>query len=330
MPRLYLDEYRQALAGRHVSIACREGILRDHFSHILADIKFLSRQGIRTTLYHNMANRFANQKHFRLLEERLPETTVERVPMEADFYTHVLGREQRVFKLIFLERKYLCDPKGHRINTLTTRDAVEHMGELLGNVNLAGVLAQICARIDEGAYERVHILPARKDSIKHELFTIEGTGTLIANNFREEFLPVVTDADVQMVAGILELYKREGFLRPRSREYLSRHRQRFFITRIDGIAVGCVECKPVDDETVELGALAISARFRNQRVGVFMVEAFTDEARRRGCRRIISLTNNPRLQGLYLRMGFERRSPAEFSRRQAQSPGVAMFVRSLH
>lgn len=329
MPRLYLKEYHEAFAGRHVSIACREGILRDHFNTVVADIKFLTRQDIRTTLYHNMANRFANQKHFRHLAERLPETVIVRVPAETDFYSWVLGQESTVFKLIFLERKYLCDTKGRRINTLTTRDALDRMGELVANPNIGDVLMQICTKIDQGAYERVHILPARKHSIKHELFTVEGTGTLIADNFHEAFLPVRSDADVQMVAGILDKYKRLGYLKPRSRAYLSENRSRFFITRIDGIAVGCVERKVIDAETVELGALAISTRFRNQRVGVFTVNAFISEAKALGYQRMISLTNNPRLQALYRQLGFERNSPKAFAWRQEQSPDVTMWIKHI-
>jgi N-acetylglutamate synthase-like GNAT family acetyltransferase len=98
------------------------------------------------------------------------------------------------------------------------------------------------------------------------------------------------------------------------------------MTRIDGIVVGCVELLPVDDQTVELGALAISTRFRGQRVGVFTVNAFVEEARRRGYRRIISLTKNPRLQSLYLSLGFARQSPPRYAQRQARSAGTPMFV----
>ena len=121
MPRLYLAEYHKALAGKHICIACREGILRDNLAHILADIKFLVRHGIRTTLYHNMANRFANQRLFRLLADRLPETMIRRVPPDLDFYTYVLDRELCVFKLVFLERLYLGDRKRRRIYTLTSQ-----------------------------------------------------------------------------------------------------------------------------------------------------------------------------------------------------------------
>ena len=86
MPKLYIDEYTRALKDKHVFIACREGILRDHFNDILADIKFLNRQGVRTTLFHNLPNRFSNQKHFKRLAERLPETSIIRIPAEDDFY----------------------------------------------------------------------------------------------------------------------------------------------------------------------------------------------------------------------------------------------------
>jgi N-acetylglutamate synthase-like GNAT family acetyltransferase len=329
MPRLYIDEYTRILAGRHVSIACREGILRDHFAAIVGDIKFLNRQGIVTVLYHNMANRFANQKHFRTLAQRLPETRIVRIDADADFYTRVLAR-QPVYKLIFLERKFLTDSKGQRLNTLSTRAArrtMQNYGHLIANASFRSALEKICNRIDQGHLDRVHILPARRHAIKHELFAVEGSGTLIANNFQETFLPVVSDADVQLVCAILDLYKAKGFLKPRAKSYVEAHRDNFFMTQIDGIAVGCAELRTIDSRTAELGALAISTRFRGQRVGVFTVDAFIEEARRRGYTRIISLTRNPRLRHLYRAMGFVQRSPQEYARRQAQSPDTPMFVR---
>ena len=276
-----------------------------------------------------MANRFANQKHFRFLAERLPETTIRRVAPEVDFYRYVLDREQAVFKLIFLERKYLCDQQGRRINTLTTRDTIQKNNEIVANINLVGALNQISNRINEGKYDRVHILPARKNSIKHELFTVEGSGTLIANNFEEKYLPVETDQDVQMISGILDLYKKKGFLKPRDKHYLHEHRERFRLTMIDGIAVGCLERIEIDSRTVELGALAISTRFRNQRIGVFTVNAFEDEAKHAGYQRIISLTNNPRLHSLYKQLGFKQGDLPEYSARRASSPGVALFYKDI-
>ncbi len=329
MPRLYLSEYRRVLAGKEVTIACREGILRDHLEHVVADIKFLVRQGIRTTLCHNMANRLANRKHFRRLADRLPQTTIHRLPAEADFHAQVLDGERSVFKLIFLERKPLCDARGRRINTLTTRDVLTGAAHPVANTNLTDTLDRICRRISAGDYDRVHILPARRDCVKHELFTIEGSGTLIANNFSETFRPVQDDRDLAVVMGILKRYRSLGFIKPRSKAYLVAHRENIFVTLIDGIIVGCAEKLPVDDETVELGALAISTKFRNQRVGVYTVNSFIEAMARQGFRRVISLTNNPRLQDLYDSLGFVRESPPRYARRQARSPNVAMFHRTL-
>ncbi len=101
------------------------------------------------------------------------------------------------------------------------------------------------------------------------------------------------------------------------------------MTQIDGIVVGCVELLPVDDDTAELGALAISTRFRGQRVGVFTVNSFIAEARLRGYHRIISLTKNPRLQALYKSLGFTRQSPPRYARRQARSADTPMFLKDI-
>jgi amino-acid N-acetyltransferase len=112
MPRLYLKEYARALAGRDVFIACREGILRDHFQDIITDIKFLVRHGACTSLLHNLPNRFANQKLINRLEQRLPATGIVRISPENDFYDAVLNYRPSMFKVIFIERRFLIDRRG--------------------------------------------------------------------------------------------------------------------------------------------------------------------------------------------------------------------------
>jgi amino-acid N-acetyltransferase len=328
MAQLYLEEYSKNLIGRRVCIACREGILRDNLSDIVADIKFLGRYNVKTTLFHNLPNRSSNQKILKQLEKKLPLTEIVRVSHRGDFYEGVLGSADINFKLIFLERKCLNDCAGNKINSLTTggaRASIAEFGDLIANVNFRDALNQICEKIESGYCERVHILPAGKYSIKHELFTVEGSGTMIANNFTEEFRQVVSDDDVAIVNTILSMYKRAGFLKPRSKEYVNNNRNRFFVTAIDGIIVGCVEQKIVDSSTVELGALAISTRFRNQRIGVFTVTAFIEKMKELGYTRFISLTLNPRLQDLFGQLGFTSDRLDEYSERQSQSPEVTMF-----
>ena len=330
MPKLYIKEYARALAGKAVFIACREGILRDHLPDIITDIKFLVRHGAQTVLLHNIPNRFANQKMIAQLAQRLPATGIVRISPEMDFYDAVLNYRKSIFKVIFLERRYLIDRRGNKINAVTTArvlESLEDFGNLIANVNLKGAMACICRKIEAGQCDRVHILAAGKHAIKHELFTVEGAGTLIANNFQEEFRQVQTDEEVAIVHRILGMYKRTGFLKPRSKAYLNKNRHRFYVTAIDGIVVGCVEQKIIDARTVEMGALAISTRFRNQRVGVHTVKSFMALMKRHGYTRFISLTNNPRLEALYLRMGFVQEGRSEYLWRQEQSPDVKMFCK---
>ena len=332
MPQLYLQEYGRNLAGKRVCIACREGILRDHFGEIVADVKFLVRKDIHTSLFHNLPLRLANQKLLKELEQKLPSTSLIRIGPEIDFYEAVLSHPDTIAKLIFLERRPLIDKYNNKINALTTRRVRESLGEfgdVIANVNFRDTLNRICEKIELGVCDRVHILPAGKNTIKHELFTVEGSGTMIANNFTEEFRRVQTDEEVAIVYRILSSYKRAGFLKPRSKEYLSDNRQRFFVTAIDSIVVGCVEQKIIDAATVELGALAISTRFRNQRVGVYTVNAFIHAMLAEGYYRFISLTRNPRLQGLLRQLGFVEGERGLYHKRQSQSPGVPLFFKEV-
>ncbi len=328
MPRLYIKEYCRALRGKTVCLVCRESILRDHFDAVIADIKFLNRQAIVTKLYHNISNRFANRKYFRLLRRHLPETHSIRLFPGVDIYNHVLDQEERVHKLIFLERHALVDSGGRKINALTTKRLEQCLADPaqgIANINIQSVLERIRIQIDNGSYDRVHIVPAGKKALKYELFTIEGHGTLITNNYGESFKPVATQEDIHLINGILNIYKREGFLIPRSPAYIQAQRGNFYVTLFDDIVVGCVEKKPIDEQTVEIAALAISTRFRNQRVGVFMVQAFMQEMQRQGYNRFISLTNNPRLEQLYKRLGFETIVRPEYRARQLESPGVTTY-----
>lgn len=332
MPRLYLEEYRQALEGQTILIACRESVLREHFRAILADVKFLIRQGLQVQLLHNLPNRLALHKYFEIMAARLSPPRLVRIPAEVDFYEAVLNHQQHIDKLVFLERKALIDHSGQRINALSTekvRQSVASFKDLIANPNLKGIIEQICYRLEIGQISRVHILPAGRYAIKHELFTVEGSGTLIANDFVETFDVLHNDADMHIVCDILKQYRREKFLKVRSLDYIRRHRNHFFAVKIDGIIVGCTEKLIIDAETVELGGLAISTKFRNQQIGMLLVQSFINAMRQEGYKQVISLTNNPKLIGMYRHLGFELYPGSAYRARQMQSPQVKLFWMKL-
>jgi N-acetylglutamate synthase-like GNAT family acetyltransferase len=330
MTHLYVKEYTRHLLGHPLAIACRESVLRDNLPAIVNDLKFLGRQGISTTFFHNLPLRSSNQKLVDDLERRLPETRFVRIASDVDFYEAVLNSDGVKFKLIFLERRPLLDQKGVRINTLTTeryRSLPIEVNDVVQNVNFQGALSQICEKIESGVCERIHIVAAGKATLREELFSVEGAGTMIANNFTEVFRVVDGPTDVKIVERILGMYKRSGYLKPRAKGYVAANRDHFFVTVIDGIIVGCVEQKDIDEQTVELGALAISTRFRNQRIGVYTVGAFIEEMTARGFTNFISLTRNPRLQDLLSKMGFTREESGRYAAREAISPGVPVYCK---
>jgi N-acetylglutamate synthase-like GNAT family acetyltransferase len=332
MPRLYIKEYQKSLQGKCIFIACREGILRNYFDHIVSDIKFLCRQNIRTFLFHNISNRFANQKIFRELSSRLYQTTIIRVPSNLAFYPFVLNHEKIPHKIVFIERTHLLDPEGKPVNTLTTSHARAHLEsyrDLISNENLKENITTICSKIERANVERVHIIPAGKACIKKELFSIEGSGTLIANNFNETFEHVDTENDIRMITSILKRYRSQGFLKFRDKDYVKQHKDFFYVARIDGIIVGCAEQIPIDQDTIELGSLAVSIRFRKQQIGHFIIQSFQNKMIEKGVSTIISLTKNPLLKKIFINLGFVHENPERYADRQRQSPESHMFVKKI-
>jgi len=336
MPKLYIQEYKNVLGGTRILIACRESILRENIKHVLSDIKFMDRLGVQTILLHDLANRFSNRKYFIFLQQKLPNTKICRIPVETgeDFYDYALNFKTGVDKIVFVERKYLTDEKGRKLNALTTKNALRLIrekkivayGDLIANTNFKAIIEKICNKIEDKQIDRIHIVPARKHCIKHELFSLEGTGTLIANNFSETLERVDSERQVRMVEDILKPYVSKGLIKPRSREHISISRQNFFMAKIDGIPVGCVEKINLTNNTVELGALAVATRYRDHQVGLFLIRSFVEMVKKEGYRRVISLTKNPKLKNIYLSVGFEEKAPDDLRDRWAESPGIPMFV----
>jgi hypothetical protein len=57
------------------------------------------------------------------------------------------------------------------------------------------------------------------------------------------------------------------------------------------------------------------------------VHAFIENMAAQGYNRFISLTRNPRLQALFLQLGFVEETPLEYYHRQSESPDVKMFFK---
>jgi len=332
MKVLYLDEYKRAMKGKNIFIACREGILRDHFIEIINDIKFLNRQDINTFFFHNISKKLANHRILKEIELKLFQSNIVRIPSDTNFYEAVLKYSTNVFKIVFIERSCLLDKHKNKINTLTTHKMRKNLNfhDVISNVNFNNIFDIICYKIEQNENLRVHILPAVKNAIKHELFSIEGSGTMIANNFHEKFSNKINQQEIRIIVNILKSYKYQGFLKPRSKEYIKSNIDNFYVAKIDDVIVGCAEKLEINSECIELGSLAVSTKFRSQQIGFFIINSFINEMKNYCVKQIVSLTNNPKLQSIFLSLGFKQKCPKELCQRQERSPNIKMFIKNIN
>jgi amino-acid N-acetyltransferase len=96
-----------------------------------------------------------------------------------------------------------------------------------------------------GGVRRVHIISyARDGALLQELFTRDGSGTLVSNDPYEE----IRIADIDDVVGLIELLRpleEEGILVRRSRERLETEIGQFAVVERDGMIVGCAALYPI-------------------------------------------------------------------------------------
>jgi len=213
-------------------------------------------------------------------------------------------------KLIFLlDEPGVTDAAG----TLVTNVLSGEVAALLdARPDLPEDLAQaLRAGADAGiqGVKRVHLISRHLDgALLKELFTRDGTGTLITDEPFEELRP----ARIEDVAGILALLRpleEAGVLVRRSRERLETEIDRFFIAERDGLVIACAAlyCYPADG-MAELACVAVHPEYRNRGRGDKLLGRMEALARQRGLCRVFVLTTQT--AHWFLERGFEPADPA--------------------
>jgi amino-acid N-acetyltransferase len=194
-------------------------------------------------------------------------------------------------KLIFLVEQSARDETGQLAPNLLARDVDEL---LLRN---PGVSEEVAACLRAGAdacrngIRRVHLVARRQDgALLRELFTRDGSGTLISAEPYEDLRP----ARIDDVTGILELLRpleERGVLVRRSRERLETEIDRFVLTERDGLVTACAALYAYPrDGMAELACLAVHSDYRGARRGDRLLEHMEGLARARQIRRLFVLT----------------------------------------
>jgi len=141
-----------------------------------------------------------------------------------------------------------------------------------------------------GGVERGHLISYRQDgALLTELFTREGTGTMIAQESYEQ----IRQANIDDVGGILELIRpleQSGILVRRSRELLETEIDRFVLVERDGAAIGCAALYPYEDGSAELACVAVHQDYHGGHRGENMLLQIEQQAREQGISRLFVLT----------------------------------------
>jgi amino-acid N-acetyltransferase len=138
--------------------------------------------------------------------------------------------------------------------------------------------------------KRTHLIDENTDGgLLLELFTRDGTGTLISGEVYEGLRP----ASIDDVGGILKLIaplEAEGVLVKRSRELLEMEIDHFLIVKRDGMIIACAALYSYDGNIGELACLTVHSDYRSSGRGDSLLEAIEHQARQKGLRELFVLT----------------------------------------
>lgn len=149
---------------------------------------------------------------------------------------------------------------------------------------------------------RTHIISYAKDgALLEELFTRDGSGTLISHDPYEE----IRRADIDDVVGLIELLtplEEQGILVKRSRERLEQEVERYSVIERDGMILGCAALYPLDNDSAEVASVAIHPDYRNGKRGADLLAFLEQQARSHGMHKLFVLTT--RTAHWFVEMGY--------------------------
>ncbi|QSP95247.1 amino-acid N-acetyltransferase [Marinobacter salinisoli] len=194
-------------------------------------------------------------------------------------------------KLIaFIDGQGVLDNDGALIRELSARQASDRLARDTMASENATLLRAACDACVKGV-RRAHIISYRDDgALLEELFTRDGSGTLVSGDLYEQIRP----ARVEDIGGIVELIRpleEQGVLIRRSREMLETEVDCFVVAERDGSIVGCAALYQYpDEEAGELSCFAVDPAYRRAGRGDELLAMVEKLARGQALRKLFALT----------------------------------------
>jgi len=215
--------------------------------------------------------------------------------------------------IMFVPGQGVLDSESNLIHSLSPSGADRYLDDQKGTIDPEQKVINdtLTAAINaiEGNVHRVHLISHQQNgALLQELFTREGTGTLVGDDSLEE----LRQATVSDVGGILELIRpleQVGTLVQRSRELLETEVTNFKVVSWEGMLIACAALYPMENASGEIACIAIHPDYQNQGLGQQLLASLEKEAQKKGLSRVFILTTAA--THWFLENGFSESSVAE-------------------
>lgn len=193
-------------------------------------------------------------------------------------------------KLIALtDEAGLMDKSGELIRSCSVRTVRTLLDE--NDCHVRQLLLRAIIQSGEHGVERCHCVSYQSDSaLLQELFTRDGSGTLIAQDHKEQ----LRTATIDDVGGILELIapmEAEGILVKRSRELLEIEISQFIIIEKEDVIIACAALYPYTDAGCgELACVVTHPDYRGGNRALRLLNAIEKEAKKHHLNKLFVLT----------------------------------------
>jgi amino-acid N-acetyltransferase len=183
----------------------------------------------------------------------------------------------------------LIDHSGKLIRSCSVRTVKTLLDEK--DCHVRQLLLRSIIHSGENGVERCHCVSYQSETaLLQELFTRDGSGTLIAKDHKEE----ISVASIDDVAGILELIQpleEEGVLVKRSRELLEVEINRFIVLKKEEVIIACVALYPYPEaDTGEIACVVIHPDYRKGNRGERLMNSVEARAKSQGLNSVFVLT----------------------------------------
>jgi amino-acid N-acetyltransferase len=131
-------------------------------------------------------------------------------------------------------------------------------------------------------------------------------------------MPTVRKAhirDAQVISELIGLYVADGTLLPRTPEFIAERVIDFLVSEEDGRVVGCVHLDEYSPSLVEVRSLAVDPEYQRRGIGIALVEAAEELARRREYVTVFAVSSN---EEFFRARGYDIRHIPELDRERSE------------